>query len=111
MLQALDSHPTDRRPDGPVAGAMVANRGPARLDEALHASTRSVAPGTSFQWGVHLANGENCVAAQGTPDAYRGRIVAYVCGSTFRLALLRHAPDDRAVAGLHFMAVAVRFQR
>jgi hypothetical protein len=62
-----------------------------RLDSttALPASTQPVPPGTSFPWGVHLANGENCLAAQGAHDQYRGRVVDYYCGSTFRLVLLR----------------------
>jgi hypothetical protein len=55
----------------------------------LPASTQSVPHSTAFPWGVRLANGENCLAAQGARRAYRGRVVDYFCGSTFHLVLLR----------------------
>lgn len=61
-----------------------------RLDTAgLPASTQAVPKSLSFPWGVKLANGENCLAAQGAHDNYKGRVVDYYCGRTFRLVLLR----------------------
>jgi hypothetical protein len=55
----------------------------------LPASTQAVPKSLSFPWGVKLANGGNCLAAQGAHDSYRGRVVDYYCGRTFRLVLLR----------------------
>jgi hypothetical protein len=55
----------------------------------LPRSTQPVPKSLSFPWGVQLANGEDCLAAQGAHDDYRGRVVDYHCGRTFRLVLLR----------------------
>jgi hypothetical protein len=41
----------------------------------------------NFPWGIRLANGYHCVAAQGTHDRFHGRVVDYVC--SHRVALLR----------------------
>jgi hypothetical protein len=61
-----------------------------RLDTSgLPASTQAVPKSLSFPWGVKLANGENCLAAQGAHDNYKGRVVDYYCGRTFHLVLLR----------------------
>lgn len=61
-----------------------------RLDTpGLPVSTQPVPKSLSFPWGVQLVNGENCLAAQGAHDTYKGRVVDYYCGRTFRLVLLR----------------------
>jgi hypothetical protein len=57
--------------------------------KALPASTEPVPKSLAFPWGVQLANGEKCLAAQGAHDEYRGRVVDYACGKTYRLVLLR----------------------
>jgi len=43
----------------------------------------------SHPWGVRLASGETCLAAQGAHDRFRGRVVDYACGKRYRLVLLR----------------------
>lgn len=61
-----------------------------RLDtHGLPSTTQPVPRSLSFPWAVKLANGQNCLAAQGAHDQYRGRVVDYNCGRTFRLVLLR----------------------
>jgi hypothetical protein len=55
----------------------------------LPPSTQAVPKSLSFPWGVQLANGEKCLAAQGAHDNYQGRVVDYFCGRSFRLVLLR----------------------
>jgi hypothetical protein len=61
-----------------------------RLDtRRLPTSTQSVPRSLSYPWGVKLANGAKCLAAQGTHDQYRGRVVDYYCGRSFHLVLLR----------------------
>jgi hypothetical protein len=47
-----------------------------------------------YPWGVRLADGEECVAVQGTHDSYRGQVVDYTCGPGYRHVLLR--PIDRS---------------
>ena len=62
-----------------------------RLDteQPLEPSSEPVPRGLGFPWGVKLANGERCVAAQGAHDQFRGRVVDYGCGTRFHLVLLR----------------------
>ncbi len=55
----------------------------------LPTSTQLVPRSLSYPWGVKLANGEKCLAAQGAHDEYRGRVVDYSCGHRFHLVLLR----------------------
>lgn len=40
-------------------------------------------------WGVQLADGERCLAVQGTHDSYQGKPVDYTCGSDYKHVLLR----------------------
>ena len=55
----------------------------------LPASDQPVPTSLAYPWGVKLANGERCLAAQGAHDIYRGRAVDYFCGHAFHLVLLR----------------------
>jgi len=57
--------------------------------KGLAPSSQPVPKSLSFPWGVLLASGQRCVAAQGAHDEYRGRVIDYSCGKTFRLVLLR----------------------
>jgi hypothetical protein len=56
--------------------------------KGLPASSQPVPKSLSYPWGVKLANGEKCLAAQGAHDQYRGRVIDYSCGKKFRLVLL-----------------------
>jgi hypothetical protein len=47
-----------------------------------------------YPWGVRLADGEECVAVQGTHDGDDGKIVDYSCGHNYRHVLLR--PIDQS---------------
>ena len=40
-------------------------------------------------WGVQLADGEECIAVQGSHDNDNGKVVDYSCGSSYRHVLLR----------------------
>jgi hypothetical protein len=40
-------------------------------------------------WGVRLADGEQCLAVQGTHDSYEGKVVDYGCGNNGKHVLLR----------------------
>ena len=61
-----------------------------RLDiHGLQPTTQTVPKSLGFPWGVKLENGQDCLAAQGAHDQYRGRVVDYYCGHQFRLVLLR----------------------
>jgi pimeloyl-ACP methyl ester carboxylesterase len=42
-----------------------------------------------FPWAVQLSDGEKCIAEQGTHDSYKGKIIDYACGNTYRHVLLR----------------------
>ncbi len=55
----------------------------------LPASDSPVPKSLDYPWGVKLANGEECLAAQGAHDMFRGRFVDYSCGHGFHLVLLR----------------------
>ena len=55
----------------------------------LPASNYPVPKSLGYPWGVKLANGEKCLAAQGAHDMFRGRVVDYSCGHRFHLVLLR----------------------
>lgn len=43
----------------------------------------------SFPWGVRLADGEQCVAVQGTHDSYHGKVIDYACRNSYKHVLLR----------------------
>lgn len=49
-----------------------------------------------YPWGVQLADGERCVAVQGTHDSFDGKVVDYGCGPASDHVLLR--PLDRAAS-------------
>lgn len=55
----------------------------------LPTSNTPVPKSLRYPWGVKLANGEECLAAQGAHDMFRGRVVDYSCGHAFHLVLLR----------------------
>jgi hypothetical protein len=55
----------------------------------LPSSNYPVPKSLGYPWGVKLANGEHCLAAQGAHDEYGGRVVDYACGKKYRLVLLR----------------------
>jgi hypothetical protein len=65
----------------------------------------------SYPWGVELAGGEKCVAAQGAHDQYRGRVVDYSCDGRIHRVLLRgmhqsHEPwsfDSAIWTGEHYL--------
>lgn len=47
-----------------------------------------------YPWGVRLADGEDCVAVQGSHDSDHGKVVDYYCGRSYRHVLLR--PIDQS---------------
>lgn len=61
----------------------------------LPASNYPVPKSLSYPWGVELATGEECLAAQGAHDMFRGRVVDYSCGHRFHLVLLRGMHQSR----------------
>ncbi len=61
----------------------------------LPASNYPVPKSLRYPWGVQLANGERCLAAQGAHDTFRGRVVDYGCGHHFHLVLLRGMHQTR----------------
>ena len=70
--------------------------------QVIRLDTHGLAPSTSPQtaslagpWGVQLANGDRCLAAQGAHGIFKGRVVDYQC--TKRLALLRGVRRAQAV--------------
>jgi hypothetical protein len=44
--------------------------------------------GRLYVWGVQLATGQRCLAAQGTHDLFDGQVVNYECSGSYRLVLL-----------------------
>jgi hypothetical protein len=60
-----------------------------RTGRRLPASDYPVPASLNYPWGVKLAHGEECLAAQGAHDMFRGRVVDYFCGDRFHLVLLR----------------------
>ena len=51
-------------------------------------------PGPFYVWGVQLAGGQRCVAAQGAHDFFHKHIVNFACGHSYQLVLL-DKPDRR----------------
>jgi hypothetical protein len=82
--------------DGAHAGSVLCMEEPwsetvVQLDTGhrLPASNYPVPKSLGYPWGVKLANGEKCLAAQGAHDMFRRRVVDYSCGHRFHLVLLR----------------------
>ncbi len=63
------------------------------LSSALEVSP----PGPLYVWGVQLAGGQRCLAAQGTHDLVHGEVVNYYCGPGFSHVLVGEPNRSHAV--------------
>jgi hypothetical protein len=65
------------------------------VTRGLPKSPGPFAPGLTDPLGVRLTTGQDCLAAQGAHDEYRGRAVDYYCTGHPTLELLRGAHQSR----------------